>query len=157
MVVLLPKKVDGLPELEKAITVDKLASLLSKLRVREVIAYLPKFKLETSFGLNPTLEAMGMKRAFSREADFSGISSVEDALHLRRAPQGVCGRQRGGHGGCGRHGRGDESHGSTSPAAGSGIPCRSPLPVLDPRHEGREHPVHGTPDQPDQVTGGGTR
>ena len=81
MVVLLPKKMDGLPELEKAITVDKLAWLMSKLRVHEVNTYLPKFKLETSFGLNPTLEAMGMKRAFSREADFSGISSAE-ALYI---------------------------------------------------------------------------
>ena len=81
MVVLLPKKADGLPQLEKAITVDKLSSLMSKLNVREVNAYLPKFKLETSFGLNPTLEAMGMKRAFSREADFSGISSAE-ALYI---------------------------------------------------------------------------
>ncbi|MGO9114672.1 MAG: serpin family protein [Thermoguttaceae bacterium] len=77
MVVLLPKKVDGLPELEKAITVDKLASLMSKLHVREVNICLPKFKLETSFDLNSTLQAMGMKRAFTREADFSGISSAE--------------------------------------------------------------------------------
>jgi serpin B len=81
MVVLLPKKVDGLPELEKSITVDKLASLLSHLPLREINIYLPKFKLETSFGLSPTLEAMGMKRAFSREADFSGISS-EDKLYI---------------------------------------------------------------------------
>ena len=81
MVVLLPKEVDGLPELEKAITTDKLAALMLKLRVREVNAYLPKFKLETSFGLNSTLQAMGMKRAFSREADFSGISSTE-ALYI---------------------------------------------------------------------------
>jgi serpin B len=78
MVVLLPKKVDGLPELEKTLTFDKLAALVSKLRVREVNIFLPKFKLETSFGLGPTLEAMGMKRAFSKEdADFSGISSAE--------------------------------------------------------------------------------
>jgi serpin B len=77
MVVLLPKQADGLPELEKAITVDKLASLLSKLSAREVVAYLPRFKMETSFALNSTLQAMGMKRAFSREADFSGISSAE--------------------------------------------------------------------------------
>ena len=81
MVVLLPKKVDGLPELEKTLTVDKLTSLLSKLHVCEVNASLPKFKLETSFGLNPTLEAMGMKRAFTREADFSGISGSE-ALYI---------------------------------------------------------------------------
>lgn len=78
LVVLLPKKVDGLPELEKAITVDKLVSLMSKLHVREVNTYLPKFKLETSFGLSPTLQAMGMRQAFSRIADFTGISSMED-------------------------------------------------------------------------------
>ncbi len=55
--------------------------LLSNLPVREVNTYLPKFKLETSFELNPTLVAMGMKRAFSGEADFSGISSTE-ALYI---------------------------------------------------------------------------
>ena len=78
MVVFLPKKADGLPELEKAIAVDKLASLLSNLPVREVNIYLPKFKLETSFGLTSTLESLGMKRAFSPAADFSGISTAED-------------------------------------------------------------------------------
>jgi serpin B len=54
---------------------------MSTLHVREVNAYLPKFKLETSFGLNSTLQAMGMKRAFTREADISGISSAE-ALYI---------------------------------------------------------------------------
>ncbi len=78
MVVLLPKQVDGLPELEKSLTVEKLSALLSKLRVREVVTYLPRFKLEASFGLKPALRAMGLKRAFSREADFKGISSVEN-------------------------------------------------------------------------------
>ena len=132
MVVLLPKKVDGLPELEKAITLDKLAALRAKLRVREVNACLPKFKLETSFGLTPTLEAMGVKRAFSRAADFLGISSVDSLYISAVPPQGVRGRQRGGHGGCRRHGRGDVGPGSTSPAAGAGVPRRSPLPVPDP-------------------------
>ena len=78
MVVLLPKEMNGLPELEKAITVEKLASLLSKLQNRKVIAFIPKFKMETSFGLKPTLEKLGMKRAFSGEADFSGISGQKD-------------------------------------------------------------------------------
>ena len=52
--------------------------LLAKLRNREVIAYIPKFKLETAFGLKTTLEALGMKQAFSRQADFSGISTEEN-------------------------------------------------------------------------------
>jgi serpin B len=81
MVVLLPKKVDGLPELEKTLKVDTLTSLVSKLHVRKVNTYLPKFTLETSFGLIPTLQAMGMKRAFTPEADFSGVSSME-ALYI---------------------------------------------------------------------------
>ena len=78
MVVLLPKEIDGLPELEKAITANKLASLLPKLQNREVITYMPKFKMEASFGLKPTLEKLDMKRAFSRDADFSGISGQKD-------------------------------------------------------------------------------
>ena len=84
---------------------------------------MPRFKLEASFGLNSTLEAMGMKRAFSREADFSGISSAEGSLHLRRDPQGLRGRQRGGHGGGGRDGRGDGAMASGSE------PIRSSAPI----------------------------
>jgi len=81
MVLLLPKEVDGLPALEKSLTADKLAGLLSRLRSVELMAFIPRFKMETSFGLNPTLEAMGMKRAFHAQADFSGISSGE-GLHI---------------------------------------------------------------------------
>ena len=107
------------------------ASLIPKLRVREVNISLPKFKLETSFGLNPTLEAMGMKRAFSREADFSGISSAEalcisDVIHKAYVDVNE---------------EGTEAAAATAVVmramaarrpAGSGIPGRSPLPVLDP-------------------------
>ena len=56
----------------------KARSAAAKLRNREVIAYIPKFKLETAFGLKTTLEALGMKQAFSRQADFSGISTEEN-------------------------------------------------------------------------------
>lgn len=78
MVVLLPKTADGLPALEKSLTVGRLTALLPKLHAREVMAYLPRFKMETSFALSPTLQALGMKRAFSSAADFSGISGRED-------------------------------------------------------------------------------
>jgi serpin B len=77
MVVLLPKKVDGLPELEKTLSLEKLTALLAKLRACKVVASIPRFKMETSFGLGPTLQALGMRQAFSRSADFSGISSAE--------------------------------------------------------------------------------
>jgi serpin B len=78
MVVLLPKQADGLPELEKSLSVEKLAELTTKLGAREIVSYLPRFKMATAFRLNPVLEALGMRRAFSREADFSGISAAED-------------------------------------------------------------------------------
>jgi serpin B len=78
MVVLLPKKVDGLPDLEKLLSVDKLAAALANLRTREVVAYVPKFKLETSFNLNKTLTALGIEQAFSDKADFSGINGQRD-------------------------------------------------------------------------------
>ena len=122
MVGLLPKKIDGLPELE-SLTLEG-RPLLAKLRNREVIAYIPKFKLETAFGLKTTLEALGMKQAFSRQADFSGISTEEN-LYLCRDPQSVRRRQRGRDGGCRRHRRGDEGHASSAARAHPGLPCGS--------------------------------
>jgi hypothetical protein len=55
---------------------EKLSAWLGKLRRRAVILALPKFKLETDYGLHDTLKNMGMKRAFdARQADFSGMSA----------------------------------------------------------------------------------
>jgi serpin B len=39
---------------------------------------LPKFKLESSFGLGRTLAGMGMPLAFSAKADFSGMDGSRD-------------------------------------------------------------------------------
>jgi serpin B len=85
MLVLLPKKPDGLAELEKSLSALKIDELRSKLSSREVIVFLPKFKLETSFSLNKTLGALGMKAAFSPgEADFSGMDGQtgRDGLYI---------------------------------------------------------------------------
>lgn len=78
MVVLLPKKTDGLVDLERSLTHERLASLLTRLRPQDVVTSLPRFKMETFSKMNPALQAMGMKLAFSRQADFSGISAKED-------------------------------------------------------------------------------
>jgi serpin B len=79
MVVLLPKKVTGLADLEKSLTADKLAGWLGKVREQEVIVSLPKFKTTSEFGLKPALEALGMKKAFLMPgADFSGINGKDD-------------------------------------------------------------------------------
>jgi len=78
MVVLLPRKADGLHELEAALTAEALASRLDSIRKREVRVCLPKFTLTSQFELAKTLGAMGMPEAFSGTADFSGMTGGKD-------------------------------------------------------------------------------
>jgi serpin B len=79
MVVLLPKKIDGLGELEKTLSADKLADWLPKLREQEVGVSLPKFKMTSEFSLKDTLAAMGMKQLFNAAtADLSGMNGKPD-------------------------------------------------------------------------------
>jgi serpin B len=78
MVVLLPRKIDGLAELEKSLTADKLAGWLSKAREEEVVVSLPKFKATSEFSLKDALTALGVKKAFTPMANFSGINGKED-------------------------------------------------------------------------------
>ncbi|MGO9244559.1 MAG: serpin family protein [Verrucomicrobiia bacterium] len=77
MVVLLPRKMDGIGALENDLTAGKLAEWMEGLRqkeVQEVKVYLPKFKLTRKFSLAETLAKIGMTDAFSQEeANFSGM------------------------------------------------------------------------------------
>jgi serpin B len=78
MIVLLPKELDGLDALEQSLTLEKLSEWQSKLRKREVIVSIPKFKLTSQFSLASVLKAMGMTDAFSRSANFSGMNGKRD-------------------------------------------------------------------------------
>jgi serpin B len=78
MVVLLPKKTDGLTELEKTLTAQNLGSWLARSRAREVQVTFPKFKFTRAFELNKKLAEMGMPLAFSDRADFSGMDGRKD-------------------------------------------------------------------------------
>lgn len=49
--------------------------ILPQFRDREGIVALPRFKLNYNVILNESLEALGMKRAFSADADFSAMSA----------------------------------------------------------------------------------
>ncbi len=80
MIVLLPKKLDGFGDLEQSLTQENLSEWQSKLRKREVIVSFPKFKLTSQFSLASVLKAMGMKDAFSRSANFSGMNGKRDLL-----------------------------------------------------------------------------
>jgi serine protease inhibitor len=85
MVVIVPRSADGLPALEKLLNGQTLLSCVNKLQERPVRVYLPKFKMESSFNLEKTLESLGMKRAFrdpqSKDgAQFDGMSDTKDAV-----------------------------------------------------------------------------
>jgi serpin B len=53
-----------------------LAKCLKSSNKSEVNLYVPKFKTEYEITLNETLEKLGMGIAFTRSADFSGISNA---------------------------------------------------------------------------------
>lgn len=79
MIVLLPRELDGLPELETSLTAANMRQWLGQLRhVPKVIVAMPKFKMTQQFGLGNTLARMGMPKAFERDADFSAMSSERD-------------------------------------------------------------------------------
>jgi serpin B len=78
MVILLPKKLNGVKDLEKELTSDNLAGWLGKMRKREVQVFVPKFKTTSEFSLAETLGAMGMPEAFTTRADFSGMTGSRD-------------------------------------------------------------------------------
>ncbi|GAV09973.1 hypothetical protein RvY_19478 [Ramazzottius varieornatus] len=85
MWVLLPKDVNGLPALEKALTGDKLGRAMKDAgRDRKINLQLPKFKLENLYDLKKSLNALGVQKMFNG-GDLSGISDgpvkVSSAVH----------------------------------------------------------------------------
>jgi serpin B len=84
MLVLLPKKVDGLAELEKTLTADWLGQWQKKLRATDVSVLLPRFKVTSRFELKSTLAALGMRLPFSSRADFSGMTDRREPLLISK-------------------------------------------------------------------------
>jgi len=78
MIVLLPKAQNRLPDIQKSLTIEKLHNSLASLRKRKVAVSLPKFKITSKFSLASVLQSMGMTDAFSRNADFSGMTGGKD-------------------------------------------------------------------------------
>jgi serpin B len=89
MVILLPKKVDGLAQLEQQLTPKKIQNWLwlSSINYSQypTSIELPKFKVDAKFELKPVLSKMGMVSAFDDgAADFSGMNGRKD-LFLKEA------------------------------------------------------------------------
>lgn len=87
IVVLLPREVDGIHDLENEFSTDTLNMWLNNLHKQEVEIYLPKFKSEYEMSLTDNLKEMGMVSAFNPGiADFSGMDGtkslyISDVLH----------------------------------------------------------------------------
>jgi serpin B len=78
MVIFLPGEPNGLPDFEKSLTTKNLDGRLAKLRKRKVRVFLPKFKVTHRIRLARVLRSMGMRKAFSDDADFSGMNGKMD-------------------------------------------------------------------------------
>ncbi len=81
MIVLLPDAVDGLGALEDQLTAGRLERWLAAASRRDVLVHLPRFTVDSRFGLADTLVGMGMPSAFAAgRADFSGMNGARDLV-----------------------------------------------------------------------------
>lgn len=85
LVLFVPDNLDGLPLIEKSLTTRKLAEA-ARLKPRDVIFHLPKFKLEpAALELGKPLEALGLKTAFdqpTRSANFDRMAPRTPGSYL---------------------------------------------------------------------------
>jgi len=78
MVILLPRKTAMMEVLEERLDVGYYQALIDSLRPQEVDLSIPRFRIEQKYNLNDPLQAIGMKRAFTGKADFSGMTGKQD-------------------------------------------------------------------------------
>lgn len=81
MVILLPDEDTDLVAVEKALTPEKLTAWIDpkKMTLEKIQVFLPRFKLEQSYDLEPVLRSLGMTDAFEEaKADFSGMSTKKN-------------------------------------------------------------------------------
>lgn len=77
MIVLLPRANDGLAKLEAELNPANLTRWVALMKHEEGLVRLPKFTIRDRVDLGETLQKMGMKLAFSDDADFTGMSASE--------------------------------------------------------------------------------
>jgi serine protease inhibitor len=78
MYIFLPK--EGLDEFMQNLTMKSWEQWITHLRSRKGTVELPRFKLENEYKLNDVLAALGMPAAFTRQANFHGIS--DEGLYI---------------------------------------------------------------------------
>ncbi len=82
MLIVMPRRPDGMAALEAGLSQESLAAWARELPIRRVELHLPRFKVERTLPLAPSLAKLGMKAAFDcsehTEADFSGMDGRRD-------------------------------------------------------------------------------
>nr|QII22548.1 putative serpin [Gnathostoma spinigerum] len=85
MYVFLPKAKNGLLEMEKNLTGERMLELIDECEEIEVMVQIPRFKVENRLELVETLKKLGIEDAFDTCADFSRMSAVplniSDVIH----------------------------------------------------------------------------
>lgn len=79
MLVLLPEK-GRFDSFEASLSSQQVDSLVQKTEYRQVALSMPKFEYDSSFGLKKALSTLGMRAAFTEDADFSGMNGKRDLL-----------------------------------------------------------------------------
>lgn len=82
MIVILPATNTPLAQVEKQLDAGRLAAWLAAPAPAQVVVTLPRLHLETSFDLGGALAKLGMATAFSRDADFTGMTTDATPLFI---------------------------------------------------------------------------
>jgi serpin B len=77
-VVLLPRKADGLAQLESALSAEQLDKWCRSLAAKEVEVALPRLEFSSRLDLKEPLRRLGMTDAFTDAADFSGMTGTKE-------------------------------------------------------------------------------
>lgn len=84
LAVILPASGTPLAQVEEQLDADDLAAWLASPVPQQVEVMLPRLHLETSFDLADALAALGMPTAFSKRADFSGMTTDATPLLISK-------------------------------------------------------------------------
>jgi len=83
MLILLPKE-DSPDNVESILAAERLDEWRASIKEEEVDVYLPRFKLETKYGLVENFKELGMRQAFDPgQADFSAMTGRRDLFISR--------------------------------------------------------------------------
>lgn len=80
MAIILPKETEGLAEIEEKLDKISLNQWMTKATIQKVNILIPKFKTSFRTSLNKALSDMGIKEAFTEDADFSGMTGGKDLM-----------------------------------------------------------------------------